>query len=108
MIWIEYLIEIFPNARVLIVDKKKKDKMENRSFEGKHFEKMNEFQYKLFTEIGDDLKCNNRKCDFDKMNNDIDYFNEVMDWCELPTKTKEDHYQMLVDLKYDDVKLIRR
>jgi hypothetical protein len=103
MIWIEYLIEIFPNAKVLIVDKKKKSNTENRSFEGKYFEKMNEFQYKLFTEIGNDLKYNNRKCDFDKMNTDIDYFNEVMDWCGLLTKTKEEHYQMLVDLKYDGV-----
>ncbi len=54
------------------------------------------------------VECNNRKCDFDKMNKDVDYFNEVMEWCGLSIKTKEDHYQMLVDLKYDDVKLIRR
>jgi hypothetical protein len=108
MIWIKYFISMFPNAKVLIIDKKKEDKIEGRSFEGKLFEKMDQKEYELFTEIGDDLKCNNRKCDFDKMNKDVDYFNEVMEWCGLPTKTKEDHYQMLVDLKYDDVKLIRR
>jgi len=65
---------------------------------------MDQKEYELFTEIGDDLKCNNRKCDFDKMNKDVDYFNKVMDWCGLSTKTKEEHYQMLVDLKYDGIK----
>ena len=104
MIWIKYFIAMFPNAKVLIVDKKKEDKMEGRSFEGERFERMDQQEYELFTEIGDDLKCNNRKCDFNKMNKDVDYFNEVMDWCGLSLKTKEEHYQMLVDLKYDGFK----
>jgi hypothetical protein len=101
MIWIKYFIRIFPNAKVLVVDKKKSGQMKNRSHEGENFEKMEHLDYELFTEIGDDLKCNNRKCDFDKMNKDVDYFNVVMGWCGLSTKTKEEHYQMLVDLKYD-------
>jgi hypothetical protein len=37
------------------------------------------------------------------MNTNIDYFNEVMEWCGLTIKTKEEYYQMLVDLKYDGV-----
>jgi formiminotetrahydrofolate cyclodeaminase len=104
MIWIKYFVSLFPNIKVLVVDKKKSGQMKNRSIEGERFEKMEQYNYELFTEIGDDLKCNNRKCDFDKMNKDVDYFNKVMDWCGLPTKTKEEHYQMLVDLKYDGIK----
>ena len=38
MIWIKYFISIFSNAKVLIVDKKKQDKVEGRSFEGERFE----------------------------------------------------------------------
>jgi hypothetical protein len=105
MIWLNYFVSLFPDSKVLIIDKKKEGKMENRSYEGKRFEKMNESEYKLFTEIGDDLKCNNRKCDFNKINKDVNYFNKIMGWCGLPPKTKEEHYQMLVDLKYDMVHL---
>jgi hypothetical protein len=104
MIWIKYFVSLFPNIKVLVVDKKKSGQMKNRSIEGERFEKMEQYNYELFTEIGDDLECNNRKCDFDKMNKDVDYFNEVMEWCGLSTKTKEEHYQMLVDLKYDGIK----
>ena len=104
MIWIKYFVSLFPNIKVLVVDKKKSGQMKNRSIEGERFEKMEQYNYELFTEIGDDLECNNRKCDFDKMNKDVDYFNEVMEWCGLSIKTKEEHYQMLVDLKYDGIK----
>ena len=101
MIWMKYLLALFPDARVLIVDKRKDGLTKNRSLEGKKFEEMSQSEYQRFTTIEDGLECNNRKCDFDKVNMDVDYFNEVMSWCELPTKTKEEHAQMLVDLKYD-------
>jgi hypothetical protein len=104
MIWIKYFISMFPDSKVLIVNKNKSGEFKNRSIEGERFEKMGQDNYKLFTEIGDGLNCNHMKLDFYKMNTDINYFNEVMEWCGLPTKTEKEHHQLLVDIKYDELK----